>query len=160
MKKKSGGKKGTAKLTPEQQKAVFEKWKLSKEYRLLSELSDIIGDNKDPRDRDAEEMEDDFTFPFKLFLVRFQQWLDEMKVPKRSKSILMDYIEPFDQAILRTFYFQNRKPNYICNGKPGEFDRAVGIDSLHMKDSFCPILTFIKSKNELNETDYQSKLHI
>jgi len=75
-----------APLDPEKQKEIFEQWKLSKEARIWDELVEIVCETKDVENRDAEGIEDDFTLPFKLFLVRLQQLCDEMKVPKRLKS--------------------------------------------------------------------------
>lgn len=83
MPKKS---KQKAPLDPEKQKEMFEQWKLSKEARIWDELVDIVTETKDAENRDAEGIEDDFTLPFRLFLVRLQQMCDEMKVPKRLKS--------------------------------------------------------------------------
>ena len=156
-------KKSPTKVDPEKLKEMFEQWKLSKEAKLWDELLEMIKENKDAENKDAESIEDDFTLHFKPFLFKLQQLCDELKVPKRPKSIFLlinkALLEPMEQEVLRTFYFQNRNPIHTCNGQKGEFDREIVQDSLSMRSLFVELIIIIKKKSEINETEYQSKLH-
>ena len=66
-------------------------------------------------------------------------------------------IEPFDQEVVRTFYFQNLSPVHKCNGKEEKFEeQATHQDSGNMRDYFKNFIRALKKKPEMNETDYIS----
>jgi hypothetical protein len=150
------------KVDPTKLKEMFESWRTSKEgmgwtqrvAKLWDELLDIVKEN-----RDVETLEDDFTEHYKFFFYKLQQLYDEMKVPKRPKSSNeVNCVEAFDQGIIRVYYFQNKKQDYICNGRKGEFEeREIPQDSLRMRGVFVDMIVTMRRKSDMTEVDYQSK---
>jgi hypothetical protein len=155
-------KKGGTKVDPEKAKEMFTAWKTSKEgiartltqiAKLWDELLEIIKEN-----RDAETLEDDFTEHYRFFFFKLQNLYEEMKVPKRPKSMgECEDVEAFDQEVVRVYYFQNKKQEYVCNGKNGAFEeREMGQDSLRMRNLFVEVVVLLKKKGEITETDFLS----
>ncbi len=80
-------KKSPVKVDPEKLKAMFEEWKTTKEAKLWDELIEIIRDTRDAENKEADSVENDFTLHYKPFFTKLQMLCDEMKVPKRPKSL-------------------------------------------------------------------------
>jgi hypothetical protein len=84
------------------------------------------------------------------------------KCPNETKVWLYTRtgIEAFEQDVVRTYYFQNKTQNYVCNGRKGEFsERATAQESYDRRKTFTEMIAIFKRKNELNEGEFQSMIH-
>ena len=64
---------------------------------MWDELLEIMKDNKDSKNKDPEDIENDFVLNFKMFFHKLHQFCDEIKVPKRLKS------NPYESILHRAF---------------------------------------------------------
>lgn len=84
--------------------------------------------------------------------------------PKDSRVNLLYVkfgLEPYEAEIVRTFFFQNKTQEHICNGKKEMFEeRAISQDSYNICKSFREFIEILRKKQLMAPEDYMSKIYI